>query len=134
MPDTFVEACKSQLKIDAATVRNVTNIRNRKSVSIKKFGTSSTDCAKVAVAGSKDITVSFDVLLTDEEDIEDLIDVGDEVTIVIEYYLPDGTLHKSRSVPVMISDMSDDINIDDGGQISVAVEATSNGDETVTIS
>lgn len=130
MPDNFVEACKSQLKIDAATVRNITNIRTQKSVNIRKFGTSSTNCAKVAVAGSKDITVSFDVLLSEEEDINDLIDVGDECEIAVEYYLPSGTLYATRTVPVVISQMSDDINISEGGEVSVSVEATSNGDET----
>lgn len=132
MPDTFFEACKSQLKIDAATVRNVTNIATDKSVSVRKFGTSSTDCAKVAVAGTKDITVSFDVLLSEEEDINDLIDVGDECTIDTLYYLPDGTLAATRSLPVLITRMSDTINISDGGEITVSVEATSNGAETYT--
>lgn len=132
MPDNFVEACKSQLKIDAATVRNVTGIRRNKSVSVRKFGTSSTDCSKVAVAGSKDVTISFDVLLSEEEDIEDLIDVGDEVTVEVLYYLPDGTLYRTVSQPVLVVSMSDDININDGGEISVAVETTSNGAETIT--
>lgn len=130
MPDNFVEACKSQLKIDAATVRNITNIRTQKSVSVRKFGTSSTDCAKVAVAGSKDITISFDVLLSEEEDINDIIDVGDECTIAVEYYLPDGTLYATRTLPVLITQMSDDINISDGGEVTVSVESTSNGAET----
>lgn len=132
MPDTFFEACKSQLKIDSATVRNVTNISTDKSVSVRKFGTSSTDCAKVAVAGSKDITISFDVLLSSEEDINDIIDVGDECTIDTLYYLPDGTLAATRSLPVLITRMSDTINISDGGEITVSVEATSNGAETYT--
>lgn len=132
MPDNFFEACKSQLKIDAATVRNVTSIRTEKMVSVRKFGTSSTACETVSVPGRKDVTISFDVILSEEEDINDVIDVGDEVTVVTEYYLPDGTLAASRSVPVLITRMSDDININEGGEITVSVEATSNGAETYT--
>jgi hypothetical protein len=132
MPDNFVEACQSKLKIDATTVRNITRISRNKSVNIRKFGTSSTDCAKVAVKGTKDITITFDVILSEEEDIEDLIDVGDEVTIVVEYRLPDASLYRSVSTPVVIESMSDEINISDGGEITVTVNATSNGDETIT--
>lgn len=132
MADTYYEACKSQLMVDATTVRNVRSIRTSKSSAIKKFGTSSTNCAKAAIAGAKDINITFGVVLSAEENIEDLIDVGDAVTIVVKYYTPDGTLAKTRSVPVVISNMSDDINIDDGGEITVTVEATSSGDETLT--
>lgn len=132
MADTYYEACKSKLLISSTEVRNVRSIRTSKSVAIKKFGTSTTGCTKTAVTGAKDINLTFGVVLSSEENIEDLLDVGDAVTLVVKYYLPDGTLAKTRSVPVIISNMSDDINIDDGGEITVTVEATSSADETIT--
>lgn len=132
MADTYYEACRSQLMIGATTVRNVRNIRTSKTAAVKKFGTSTTGCTKAAVTGAKDINISFGVVLSAEENIEDLIDVGDSATIVVKYYLADNTLAKTRTVPMIIQSMSDDINIDDGGEITVTVEATSNGDETIT--
>lgn len=132
MPDNFVEACKTQLKIDSATVRNVVNIKRNKMIAIKKFSTSSSSCSKIAVTGAKDETITFDVVLSEEEDIEDVIDTGDEVTVQELYYLPDGTLYKTVSLPVVIANMSDDVDITEGGEIRMTVECTSNGAETIT--
>lgn len=132
MPDSYAASCATQVKIGGAEVRNVTRISRNYSATLRRLGTSTTDCTKIAVPGTVEGTVSFSVAITQEEFLEDIIAINDSITLEEIYRLEDGTVLKTVSMPLVVSGISDDVDISEGNEVIISVEAASNGAMTIT--
>lgn len=87
-----------------------------------QFGSSCSAGHKSSVGGVKSATVSFEIIVDFEDYIFDRIKPGDSATLLL---YEDET--RNWSVPVRIDSMSETVDVDDGGEITVSVDASSNG-------
>lgn len=93
-----------------------------------QYGSSTTAGHKKSVAGVKSGTVSFAQVLETEDAIYESVKPGEAVTLLL-YELKDSGQGTNRnwSVPVRIESLAEDVDVDDGGEVTVGVEATTNG-------
>ena len=94
-----------------------------------QFGSSSSAGHKKSVAGVKSGTVSFAQVLETVDAIYESVKPGDAVVLLL-YEIKDNTAvspDRFWSVPARIESLAVDVDVDDGGEVTVGVEATTNG-------
>lgn len=87
-----------------------------------EFSHSGSSGHKVSVGGVKSASVSFNAVLNTDDPLYDRIKPGDGVTLLLH---EDAT--RKWTVPVRITSIADEVDISDGGEITLAVEAAANG-------
>lgn len=104
---------------------DLTEIKNWK-LNVKsnnaQFGSSASAGHKKSVAGTKSGTVSFQIVLAAEDLIWDRLRPGDAVTLKLVY-----AASELFTVPVRIEDMDFNVDVNDGGEVTCDVSASTNG-------
>ncbi len=94
-----------------------------------QFGSSSSSGHKKSVAGVKSGTVSFAQILETADAIYESVKPGDAVVLLL-YEIKDNvavSADRFWTVPVRIESLAEDVDMDDGGEVTIGVEATTNG-------
>jgi|GEM_PF-3736877 len=111
-----------KITVGASDFAEIRNWRFSKTSNNKTYATSSTSGHQKTTKGMFGGTVSFDAVLEPEDALEDRIKVGDQVTLELYY---DAT--RKWQVPVRISSMDDECQIEEGEPPTIAVESDCHG-------
>lgn len=106
------EPCKGRLILDGANILHVTRMGRRRRLATRRITTTDTDCEAVPISGRKEGDLSFSVVLSDDQDIHDVLDIGDEGTLQYIYDRSKGAAGKGFSHEVKIIEISDDIDME----------------------
>lgn len=106
------EPCKGRLILGGTNILHVTRMGRRRQINTRQITTSDTNCEAVSIKGRKQGTITFSVILSDDEDIHDRITEGDEGTLQYIYDRDKGSAGKGFTHSVIIKEISDDIEFD----------------------
>ena len=107
---------------DATDYSDVRRISITIEANTPEFGTSGTDGHKASVTGTKRFDCSFDLVLNTQDAPYRRARVGDEVTLHV--FEND---NRNWIFPVRIKTIAEDVDVDDGGEVTVAVTCAPNG-------
>ena len=119
---TVKGAKTGKIIIGSSDLAEVKNWKFGKSGNNKTYNSSSTAGHQKTVAGPKSGSVSFDLILDQDDAIEERIKVGDLVSL--ELYTDDT---RNWIVPARIASVDDEVNIEEGEPPTVSVEADTHG-------
>jgi hypothetical protein len=114
-----------KIGIGASDFAGLRNVSFSMSANNKSYGSSSSGGHTRTVAGIKSGTLSFDIVLSTDQDIFDEIKIGDQVTIHMEE--TGVTSSRSWTIPVRIDSMEEEIAVEESEPISVSCEAQTHG-------
>lgn len=111
-----------KLVVGASKILGVRNIQTTQTSNNPQFATSETNGHKITVGGVKNATMSADIVLDTDERLEDRMEVGDAVTLLV---YEDASV--SETYPMRLESISKAIDINDGGEVTQAVTFSPNG-------
>ena len=118
-----VESGKTgKIVISGSDVYEVKNWKLSRSGNTKTYASSSTAGYQRTVPGNFSGTISFEVVLDPSHPLEDQMDVGDQVSLLLYR-----NASKYWTVPCRISSMDDDVNIEEGEPPTISCEADTHG-------
>ena len=111
-----------KIMIGGSDIGDIKNWKFTRNANNKSYASSRTAGHTKVVKGVKSGTVSFELVLDPDDPIEDRINEGDDVTLLLYR-----DASRYWSVPVRIESMDDSVNIEEGDPPTVSVEAQTNG-------
>lgn len=111
-----------KVAIGSSDVNDIRNWKFDMSGNVKTYASSSTSGHQSTVDGNKAGTVSFELVFDQDEDIDNTLKVGDQVTLLLHQ---DSV--RKYTVPVRIDSVGHELNIEDGEPPAVSVEAQTHG-------
>lgn len=120
---TFISGKNGLLKIGAVTISGVRNWKADLKSNNPQFATNDGPGHKVSVGGVKSGSVSFDLVLdTAAQQYVTNVTLGTNYTLLC---YEDAT--RFWSIPVRIDSIGESVDINDGGEVTLSVQASTNG-------
>lgn len=101
--------CSGDVLIGSSSIAELTNWTFNKTVATDRYGSNSSNCYKKTIAGVKSGTGTLKGKYDDASPIEDFLDVGDSVSLLLQ---TDGST--TYTVPAVIKSLDVEVDLDEG--------------------
>lgn len=121
---TVRNACKGKALWNDVDIPHTRSVDWDEDEDVKKFSSSSTNCAKETIDGVVDFSGTIEIYICDDDPIEDILSVGDAGTLKA---FEDDDPVNFWTLPSRIEGFSVSIPIEDGEPVSATIRFTGNG-------